>query len=492
MKYILVSILTVAFVVASKAQSHTLSLRQQKEDFEIFKGGLQEGHAGIYYFIDKKTFDKKCDSIENSFAEGSTIEDFYLKMRYIVASLNHGHTRISLPSSSNINYKMAVLDSTKYYLPFQFVISKDKLIILEDCTKEQIIPKYSIVKSINDISSEELVQRMLLYMPADGANQSYKRYSLYNYYYFHHLFNLFYPGKQGVKVELQHDNTHYYIETLKPKSIDSIYAKKNHKSISSYDKQLDYQTNFPQQTAYLKVASFYKGLIENFGQQFEPFLDSCFSDMQKNRTRNLIIDVRDNEGGGDNYSSILFSYLNEHATTSKEGVLVAGRTFKYKQYAANSSADVKTFMEDPSIFLEDDTTLLLKKEYSDQVEITPKKNFFDGNIYVLTNGGTFSAGTGFVGLLYNYRMNSQRKIYFIGEENGGDIYSKTQCAGQSYIIDLPNTKIKVDMPFLCFGQLNKTYPKKRLPDFEVYQGIKSFRSGKDAVLEFALELASKK
>lgn len=65
----------------------------------------------------------------------------------------------------------------------------------------------------------------------------------------------------------------------------------------------------PNQTAYLKVSSFFKGLIEQFGQKYEPFLDSTFSDIRSKNIRNLIIDVRNNEGGGDGYDFLLLSFL---------------------------------------------------------------------------------------------------------------------------------------------------------------------------------------
>ena len=69
-----IQIIILAFVISSfalgvKAQSPTLSLKQQNEDFTIFKGSLKEGHSGLYYFISKVAFDKKCDSIQNTFNE---------------------------------------------------------------------------------------------------------------------------------------------------------------------------------------------------------------------------------------------------------------------------------------------------------------------------------------------------------------------------------------------------------------------------------------
>jgi Peptidase family S41 len=477
------------------AQSSALTATQQNEDFEIFTGGLQEGHSGLYYYIDKPAFEKLCDSIKKTFQEGATIEDYYLKLRFIITSLHHGHTRISLPTHGNVNYKMAVLDSTKLYLPYEFLIVNKQLLIKKDCSKEQLIPEFSVVKSINNVTSKVLVQKMLSYMPADGINQTFKYYSLCNYFYFHFLFNLFYPGKKGIKLELENNKTHFYTELLKPRVIDSIYFARNKKSISGYDKQLDYKSNLPNRSAYLKIASFYKGLIENFGQKYEPFIDSAFSSIRSENIRNLILDLRNNEGGGDGYDNMLLSYLMDTLITGKGVIKVPGREFRYNKYAVNLTDDIKGFIENPSEFLRDDSTLYIKDSYVEMMtegNINPPGNKFKGRIIVLINGGSFSAANAVIGHLYKYRKNLKRQILFVGEENGGDIYSSSGCAGQGYIIKLPNSSIQVDMPFLCFGEFKKEYPKKRLPDYQIFDKITDLKAGRDHVLDFAIKICQEK
>jgi hypothetical protein len=485
MKTLLFFILMRLAFLTAQSQPKTLSLEQQKEDFKIFKGSLQEGHSGLYYFIDQTTFDGKCDSIQKTFQENETLENYYLKLRFLITLLNHGHTRLNPPTKGNVNYKMAILDSTKLYLPFEFIIINNQLIIKEDCSNEQLFPKYAVVKSINGVKSKDLITKMLAYIPADGINQTFKYYNLYNYYYFHHLFNLFYPDKKGISIVLESDKRNYvdyYIELLKPRTIENNYFKKNKKSISSYDKQLGYHTDLPKKTAYLRVSSFYKGLIENFGQKYEPFLDSAFADIKTKKLENLILDLRDNEGGGDDYDKILVRYLSVKPTKQAKS-FAPSRQFNFIKYAINVPEDLKNFIANPNAFLKDETSLELKASEPQNFPI-PSNNF-TGKIVILTNGGSFSASTFVVSVLYEERKNTNRKIFFVGEENGGDIYCNTLCAGLSYNIKLPNSAIVVDMPLICFDELKKDYPKKRLPDYEVFPTIKDLKNNKDTVLDFA-------
>lgn len=495
LKIIKLTVLLLCFLTHVKAQQTTITLAQQSEDFDIFIGGLKEGHSGLYYFIDEKVFATKCDSIRKTFIENSSVETYYLKLRYLITLLCHGHTRISLPANGSVNYKMAVLDSTKPYLPFEFLIVNKQLLIKEDCSKEQLFTKYSVVKSIDGVSTKLLMNNMLQYIPADGINQTFKYYNLYNYFYFHYLYNLLYPQKNAFKIELENNRTQYYIQGLKAKEIDSIYKAKNNESISTYSKQLAYKSTVMANTGYLKVGSFYKGLIENFGQKYEAFLDSSFSDLKKNKTENLIVDIRNNEGGGDGYDVLLYNYLSDTSFPENNIIKVPGRNFKFNKYAVNLSDDVKGFIDNPGEFLNDDTSLLIKKQYVEmmrQNKLNQVKNQFKGRVFILTNGGSFSASTNFISLLYKYRNTTNRKILFVGEENGGDIYCNTECAGQGYKIKLPNSLIEVDMPFLCFGTLNKNYNQKRLPDFKVNATIKDLSDDTDGVIKFVLQYIKKK
>lgn len=490
------TIVIVAFLIGLKEakSQNTISISQQQDDFKLFIGSLNEGHSGIYYFIDKATFEKKCDSVQKTFKENSSIENYYLKLRFLITALNHGHTRINLPANKSVNYKMAVLDSTKRYLPFQFNIINKQLFIKTDCSKEQLFPEYSIVKSIDGVNAKILINKMLEYIPADGINQTYKYYNLYNYYYFHFLYNLLYPEKKDFEIELANNKTHYYIKGLLPREIESNFKSKTNKDISSYGKQLEYISDISDKTAYLKINSFYKGLIEKNGQKYEEFLANSFADIKTKSIKNLIIDIRDNEGGGDSYDNILASYLIDRKPTSNDGIIkVPGKDFKFTSYAYDLSDDIKGFLQNPSEFLKDDTSLQVKQQYVEMMTsvIAPKNNQFLGDIYVLTNGGSFSASTNFIAQLYRFRANSDRKIFFVGEENGGDIYSNTECAGQSYKIRLPKSLITVDMPFLCFGELEKKYPKKRLPDHEVFDDPKDLKNNEDTVLKYTLKLIRK-
>ncbi|HEU4470930.1 MAG TPA: S41 family peptidase, partial [Flavisolibacter sp.] len=415
---LLVIILHMAF--ATKGQD--LTLQQQEEDFTIFRGSLKEGHGGLFYFIDEASFNKKCDSVRRTFREGASTESFYLKLRYLTSLLGHGHTRINFPDSSGTNFKMGALRKGQVYLPLQLLVINKRLYVTADCSDERLAEKGSEILSINGVPVARLLQTMLQYIPADGRNTSFKYYFLYNYYYFHFLYNLLFPGVTEFDVLLAKGKKPVRLKGKKPAEIENTYLSRTGQNISRFDDPLDYKPEIGTGTAYLKVSSFYKGFIESFGKQFEPYMDSVFRDLNRCGTANLVIDLRNNEGGGDSYTDILFSHLSTKPFMGFGFDQVPGKVFQYSKYTINLSDELKAFINDPNAFL-NDGSLVLKPEYTkDKVLFQPAKNVFDGRVYVLTNGGTFSAGNIFVRHLYNYRKSNSKPILFIGEENGGDIY----------------------------------------------------------------------
>ncbi len=475
-----------------QAQPATLSLAKQTDDFAIFRGSLEEGHGGLYYFIDKATFAQQCDSVGKTLREGATVDAYYLKLRYLLTLLRHGHSRINLPGEGEPNYWLNNLKKDRRYLPLQLVVINQKLYVLGDCSEEQIVPKGAEILSINGKPARQLLDSLARYIPADGINQTFKTYFLYKYYYLHFLYNLLYPGEMAFTLTFAGVPKPVLVKAQLPSAMEKNYKAGTGKGLSQFESPIQYKGVVAPQTAYLKVGSFYKGYIEGFGVKFESFIDSAFHDMNSRNIQNLIIDLRDNEGGGDGYSEKLFAHITPNTIVPGQ-MVVPSKTFPFQQYAINLSDDIKGYIADPAEFLRDDKTLFIKQKYADMMGATipPAKDRFSGQIVVLINEGVFSAGAGFVEKLYKYRQTTGQKITFVGEELGSDIYANILCAGQGYTVKLPNSAITVDMPFLCWGEFTKKYPTKRLPDYRVLPTINGLLQGRDEVLQFALDRINK-
>ena len=82
--------------------SNSYSLQQIREDFEVFRGSLEDFHAGLYWHISKQELDQALDSLEATFYEGMNEVVFYRKLSHVTTKIRCGHTIIRL-SQETVN-----------------------------------------------------------------------------------------------------------------------------------------------------------------------------------------------------------------------------------------------------------------------------------------------------------------------------------------------------------------------------------------------------
>jgi hypothetical protein len=242
-------------------------------------------------------------------------------------------------------------------------------------------------------------------------------------------------------------------------------------------------------SAVLTVRSFYEGYGEPQKQSFEQFLEKTFAELKDKKIEHLILDLRNNEGGNDDYVPLLYSFLTHKPFTLGNPTVLASNRSSFFSYADQLSEDLKQFQTAPDNFVSLSPTgeYVLNKEVNSEqyVVYQPRINNYKNRLSILVNGGSFSATNKFIDLVYYYR-NKIRPALFIGEQNGGDTKYGRSTGGQSLRITLPNSKLKISIPLLGSTELNRNASHKvKIPDYEVRPSQKDLAEGIDRVLEFA-------
>jgi C-terminal processing protease CtpA/Prc len=160
--------------------------------------------------------------------------------------------------------------------------------------------------------------------------------------------------------------------------------------------------------------------------------------------RNLILDLRNNSGGDPFCAVHLLSYLE-----TKPAPYFAGVYEGYETLA--------------------------------QPVPVAAKNAFNGNLYVLINGGCFSS-TGHLCSLLKYHAHGK----FIGEETGGTY----QCNDSHTQIATTATKLNLIVARMTYTVAVKGISRETgiMPDYPVEPTIGDVLTGRDAVKEFAMKL----
>ncbi|MFZ1312174.1 MAG: S41 family peptidase, partial [Chitinophagaceae bacterium] len=125
--------------------------------------------------------------------------------------------------------------------------------------------------------------------------------------------------------------------------------------------------------------------------------------------------------------------------------------------------------------------------YFERHYFRPKKNnHYNGKVYIVTGGNSFSATTLFTGALVK-----QNNVIVVGEETGGGAYGNS--AWLIPYATLPETGVRFRLPLFRLV-IDKTVPKNGRgvqPEITSFPSIEAIRRNADFKIETVMELIQK-
>ena len=258
-------------------------------------------------------------------------------------------------------------------------------------------------------------------------------------------------------------------DTLKPEKY-TAKERRNLQTLSTRHIQVDTTLS----SAYMLLNTF------SNGSNLRKFFKTSFKSIKSLGLKHLVIDVRSNGGGEAGNSTLLTQYLSDHNFKIADSLYAIKRSSRYRDYIRFQ----------PIYWLI--TTIITRKKSDDNFHFgfyerhvfKPfKKSHFDGNIYILTGGNSFSATT-----LFAQELKGQKNVKIIGEETGGGGYGNT-----AWIIPeltLPNSKLRIGIPKFRFVMRKDLIKEGRgvMPDIYVAPTAADIKNGVDVKIEKAKQL----
>jgi hypothetical protein len=475
------SIIFIVFFVCSQVFSQQVkesallkkySPAQLKQDAELIKNIVMSMHPVIGVYNSRDFYLNLFDTYIGSLKDSLNEKQFRIKTKIILDELHCGHTEALL---SRAYYKEAA-KQTYNFSPYFFIPIKNKVYMLAALNKKKdtLLKKGVEIISINGISTDSILRYSKRFISSDGFNQTGKE------HYLQLGFNAFYPSLFGrpdtFTVDYLSGNTLKRVKyrSIKLKTIPPLPLEiKTDSSFKHYhlaNMQFGYLDE-DNVTMHLKLRSFSR-------KRSKMAYRKIFRKLKKNKTENLILDLRNNGGGSIENCYNLLSYLLDTAQT--QTLRTSIRSYPYKQYTSL-----------PVIFklMRFGLGTISKKKIINDTDnfvytIKPrKKNHYNNKIFVVINGGSFSASC----LVAAY-LKTNKKAVFIGEETAGAMEGCN--AGITPYYTLPNTKAKIRMP--AFRVVHDVCPKITghgiLPDHEIEYSIMDVLNRKDLEIIKAKEL----
>ena len=435
-----------------------------QQDLSSLRKTLEANHPSLYWYSTK-------DSIDKAFSYyGNLIEDSMTEVKYawkvitpIIAAIKCGHTSVSYSKG------YARWTKDKVFSSFPLVVAawgdtvavRGKLI-----KKDSIFKKGTLLTSINGVPVSTIKETFFKHLPTDGysdginylrISSSFPRYHN-NEYGLSKMYNVGYIDSASGK-EAFADLPVFEIKKDTTKKKDSSIVKKLPKPIgpTKLEKKEVYRKFKIDSTGtygMMDLNGFTKGGLRRFFRK-------TFREVKQKNIQHLVIDLRSNGGGRVDLSTLLTKYISRKPFKVADSAFMKTKFIKDKKHLVGKSLLINIGL------------VFTTKKKSDgnyhagRIErklYQPKKrNHYDGKLYVLVAGGSFSATT-----VFTNAIKGQKNILVVGEETGGGWYGNNGLFIPD--ITLPNTKLRIRLPLYRVVQYNHIDSSKGsgiIPDITV-------------------------
>jgi C-terminal processing protease CtpA/Prc len=361
------------------------------------------------------------------------------------------HARQSLPIDYYLVGKRLVVNK---------VLLKDYNLIYEnksDFEKKKKIPTGAEILELDKKTVQEMMIGISKYLSSDENSIDFKYFQAAHLFEFYrHLWKPFTSDSIQVKYVYQSDTTALYLKTGAA-PVNTMNARMGANAVYFNETQSDVG-NFkilPGKIGYFRFRSFQSG----YGKKYDAFLHSSFTRIKSRNIEKLIIDLRGNTGGAMQYTIMKYfvgadvklgRYVVEKPKKGIENRYLkkfSSDYSKHKRLSRGQKRQMRRGLFEDGLVESDDVDEAL---------------IFNGEIIVITDGGTFSSAS-----MLTCHLKTLCNAKILGVTPGGSFYAGN--AG-TLLAELPYTKFKIYVnPNTFYSHLDKPKDpmKIKIPDFEI-------------------------
>ncbi|CAN5163398.1 S41 family peptidase [soil metagenome] len=443
-------------------------------DVEYFYTALNAAHPDLYRYISQKQLDSLLADLT---AKGGhlTLQGFYNELNHIAASLGSGHLLLAYPPKLNPYFAKYA-----YYPPLHIELHGNIAVV-----KKNLVEKDShlnaAVHAINGIPIDTLISEMNTLLMHDGYNTA-ANYWMLEQGWFNEIFIRYWPDTSQYTYQLEKlsDDGILVIQEVTLPAFDYEKMKPARKKRQKPEPALTFKYDDRSNTAIMALTSFDPHTISQGRQKFAKFVREAFWHISQEKPDQIIIDLRNNEGGNSFYPEMVIAYLSDKPFRLYSNMEIRFRSQNNKEKLIKvKGKKAYNRMEKRSLIGSNGN--LNFRRFSDRYVA----NFpypYAGTVYVMVNGGTYSAASELACYLKEHMA-----AVVVGTETGGSCDHIT--AGMYGIAKLPNTGIVVHIPLVTFHK-DITQPREAgyglKPDIQ--QHFRPTDSIPDPEMEHLLEI----
>ncbi len=457
------------------------SPQQLQQDYALYQNILEERHPSLYWYTPKPVMDKVFAEGRNRLHDSLTEYDFRKIINMVNTNIQCGHTSVKA-SRQYLKY----IDTLKIRISFPLYLKiwNDTVVVTHNAHgNDSLLPRGTMIDSLNGMNVKQLLDTFYHYINADGNNPVAKDQMLSTGTWFGSLYTALYGWKPVYEVAYRDASGNSRHAAITPVVITADSAKHTVQSLKKNRKQTRRQRlndarlltiDHTENTALLELNSFSQKL------KLKPFFRQSFSRLKKDSIQNLIIDLRSNGGGRVDNSTLLTKFIADKPFKLADSLYAQTRKTRFGRHIQN---DFWTRLA---------LHFMTRKKAAGRYHFTyyethyykpRKRNHFNGNVFILSGGNSFSAS-----VLVMSMLKSQQNVTIVGEPSGGAAYGNTAWFINE--VTLPHTKIRFRLPLMRLV-IDKDLPKNGQgvwPDVFAGPTIEAIKNARDYKMEKAKEL----
>ena len=452
------------------------SPEELQEDLNVFWRHLQEVHPGLFTYTSQRELEIQLKDIRAQLTEPMTELAFFRLLSPILKPIGNGHTNIRVSDAFRKHHRTELL-----LFPLSVQWLDESLYLFRDLSTEKKAPLGAKILRINGMQADSLFLAMRTHVTRDGYNLTGPNRSIAGS--FRHWFSYLIGNPERFRLDLRladsSPQTFEVAAELYP-TIIANYEERFAEQIAESDKEPLLHYEIEEDIAIMTIQTFSKGWAKSEGIKFPKFYEKAFGEIAEKGVKHLIIDLRSNGGGDPEPTIDLFGYLHpEPFTFYREISLITrnipdNRLYKDKLFLQELLIPFRTKKEGDIYHV---------KGIAGTKIYPPLSPRFDGPVYVLINGSSFSATGEMTAILKEHD-----RVVFVGEEAGGNPVQNT--SGIMLQLVLPHTKLNVTNPAVLW-KMNVSFENTGhgvVPDYPVSLTIEGLLARKDEVMEFTKKL----
>lgn len=393
----------------------TFSKEQVFKDLSYLKKALIEAQFNIYESVSEDTFEKGYLEIKNKINKDSySLLEATKVLQQLPVIVNNGHTSIDFPGSEYMKYASSN-DATIF--PIEIAIENNRALVRKNWSNNKHLKPGDEVLSINNKPINSIFKDM--YAQISGEHNMMKNVKIEMYSFPRYYWQL-YGQINHFEVQIKNlaGNKTYQVAAVK---VMDEYEDRRSEVLNS-----TMNLKFYDDIAYLNPGSFGGDL-----HKFKNFIKSSFEKIKSHESQTLIIDLRNNAGGDNDYSDFMLSFIANTPFTWNSSFQIRTSKLLKESGKQNENSNSKYWK---SIFSHTDGERFDYDFIKTQPQ--PKEKRFTGEVYALVNRQSHSQATVTAAQIQDYKLGT-----IFGEETA----EYPSLIASVFYFKLPNTKILVQI-----------------------------------------------